>query len=181
MLTGPTSIAWAQRIVLRDGTVLLVRSLHPSDEPGLLRFLSGLSPRSVYSRFCCGGANLRSAVRRFTQTRPECVGVVTCDLLGEIVGHAEYVLTGIPGQAEVAVVIADELYGKGLARQMLQRLVAEAGARGIEEFVASVLPDNSAMLRVFTRAFGAHVAVDDSSLCDVVFSTGTSRPALRAA
>jgi RimJ/RimL family protein N-acetyltransferase len=180
MAQTPTLTSWATRIALRDGTVTLVRHVDPDDESALLRFLRGLSPASVYLRFCCGGANLRAAVTRFMQIQDDRVGIVACDVKGEIVGHAEYLLTRTPGQAEVAIVVADQMHGKGLGRQLVQCLAAEASEHGVEEFVATVLPSNTAMLRLFMRSFGASV-IDDTTLCDVSFATAPKPPALCAA
>jgi acetyl coenzyme A synthetase (ADP forming)-like protein len=52
----------------------------------------------------------------------------------------------------VAFAVADELQGRGIATRMLERLAALAGLVGIEEFLAEVMPDNGAMLRVFAEA-----------------------------
>jgi acetyltransferase len=180
MADQPPPTPWASRIVLRDGTVTLLRRVHASDEVGLLRFFRDLSPRSVYLRFCCGGANLHAAVRRFTQVEDDRVGIVACDMKGEIVGHPEYLLTRTPAQAEVAVVVADRMQGKGLGRQLIQCLAADANAHSVDEFVATVLPSNTAMLRLFMRSFGARV-IDDSTLCDVSFVTAAVAPQQRAA
>ncbi|MGO9751177.1 MAG: N-acetyltransferase family protein [Solirubrobacteraceae bacterium] len=173
------STPWGSRIVLRDGTVTLVRRVRPSDADGMLRFLRALSPMSVYLRFCSGGANLRRAVIDFTQACGDSVGIVACDASGEIVGHAEYVLTSA-GRAEVAIVVADRLQGRGLARRMIEWLAADAQDHGIERFIATVLPRNTPMLALFRRAFGARVR-EGSMMCAVSFATAAGTPELRAA
>ncbi len=180
MADTPSLAPWANRVVLQDGTVTLLRRVGASDEVGLLRFLKGLSPESVYLRFCSGGANLRAAVKNFTQVQDDRVGIEACDMKGEIVGHGEYLLTRSPAQAEVAVVVAEEMQGKGLGRQLIHCLAADAKAHSVDEFVATVLPSNIPMLRLFTRAFGAQV-MDDSVLCDVSFATAPKPSAVRAA
>lgn len=169
MAHTPASIPWGSRVVLRDGTVTVLRRVHPNDAGGLLCFLNGLSPMSVYLRFCSGGANLRAAVVRFTEADTDRVGVVACDLQGNIVGHAEYLLVA-PGRAEVAIVVADRLQGMGLARAMIAWLAADADAHGVQRFIASVLPRNAPMLKLFRRAFGARVR-DDATMCTVSFPT----------
>ncbi len=172
MVSGPRSGRFAARVELTDGTVALVRHVHPRDADGLLRFLQRLSPTSVYLRFCSGGANLRAAMLAFIQVREDKVGFVAYDLDGEIVGHAEYVRLPSCRQAEVAVVLSDEMQGKGLARQLVRVLAADASTRGVDEFVATVLPTNGAMLTVFRRAFGARIIEDaDSTVCEVAFAT----------
>ncbi len=182
MVSGPRSDSFAARVELRDGTVALVRRVHPQDADGLLRFLRRLSPRSVYLRFCSGGANLRAATLAFIQVREDKVGLIAHDLDGEIVGHAEYVRLPSWRQAEVAVVLSDEMQGKGLARQLIRVLAVDASRRGVDEFVATVLPANGAMLAVFRRAFGARIIEDvDSTMCDVAFATAVPVVAAPAA
>src|SRR5439155_11363242 len=82
-------------------------------------------------------------------------------LLGELadpsgavrpVALATYVRLHNPRRAEVAFAVADELHGRGIGTRLLERLAAHAAEVGIEEFVAEVLPQNRAMLRVFDDA-----------------------------
>ncbi len=178
MVTTPPSASWATQLVLRDGTQMLMRRVHPCDETGLFELLTLLSPKSIYLRFCSGGANLRAAVLDFTRASDERIGVVACDVTGEIVAHAEYVLTS-RSEAEVAVVVADRLQGRGLAREMLEWLAADAGARGIERFIASVLPSNASMLRLFKHAFYARV-LEEWPVCELWFPTSISARERRA-
>ena len=182
MAIGAHTGVFGERLVLSEGTVVLVRGVRPCDSEGVLRFLRRLSLESVYLRFCSGGVDLRAAMLRFTQAGADTVGIVACDMSGEIVGHAEYVRTGDRGRAEVAVVIADDLQGKGLARALIGGLAADASANRVDEFVATVLPDNPAMLVLFRRAFGARIEEDvDAMLCDVSFSTAVGSMQRRAA
>jgi acetate---CoA ligase (ADP-forming) len=51
--------------------------------------------------------------------------------------------------AEVAFAVADDMQRKGVGSRLLERLAVHARAEGIERFVALVLPQNTAMLRVF--------------------------------
>ena len=54
--------------------------------------------------------------------------------------------------AEVAFVVADEHQGRGIGSVLLEHLAAAAEPAGITRFVAEVLPENGAMLRVFADA-----------------------------
>ena len=164
---------------MRGGSALLVRGVQPTDADCLLQFLEGLSPESVYLRFCSGGANLSAAARRFTEAADDRWGVVACDSHGALVAHAEYLLLPA-GRAEVAVVVADRLHGRGLARGMIDFLGAHARTRGVERFVASVLPTNEPMLALFTYGFGATVR-DTPMMCEVSFAIPECRSEHRAA
>ncbi|HEY3772965.1 MAG TPA: GNAT family N-acetyltransferase [Solirubrobacteraceae bacterium] len=136
---------------------LFFRPVGPSDGARMHGFLSELSLRSVQQRFWSGGPNLLRLTRELTgEEDPQRRGVVACDQTGAIVAHAEYVLIE-PGAAEVAVVVADRHQGRGLGTRLVEHLTIGAAAAGVTRFVASVHPDNGAMLRVFTRRFGATV------------------------
>ncbi|HEY1873765.1 MAG TPA: GNAT family N-acetyltransferase, partial [Steroidobacteraceae bacterium] len=57
-----------------------------------------------------------------------------------------------PGTAELAFTVVDEFQGQGIGSALLRHLTALARAAGVREFIAEVLPDNTAMLRVFERS-----------------------------
>ena len=68
---------------------------------------------------------------------------------GSIVGVARYVRTKLKNEAEVAIIVADDWQGKGLATAMLQRLVRRAAAEGIDYFLALVLTSNTSATELF--------------------------------
>lgn len=144
----------APRIAGRGGEALLLRAIRPADAARLHDFLLALSLRSLQQRFWSGGPNLLRLTRELTAAG-RC-GIVACDRSGAIVAHGEYALLR-PGTAEVAVVVADHHQGHGLGTRLVGRLTRTAADAGITHFVASVHPDNGAMLRVFTHHFGASV------------------------
>ena len=68
-----------------------------------------------------------------------------------IVGGGRYIV-GEPGQAEVAFTVVDKYQGRGLGAALLRHLVVIARHAGLREFVAYVLPENRAMLKVFEKS-----------------------------
>jgi acetate---CoA ligase (ADP-forming) len=164
-----SSIERARPVVLRDASTVHLRHVLPGDAAELLRFLKGLSARSVYLRLCCGGPNLVAVAHELTEVGSHRRGVVAVGERGEIVAHAEYVLISAD-TAEVAVVVCDSIQGQGLATPLIQYLADDARGNGIERFVAEVLPMNRAMLSVFRRGFGASV-IDSDTVCEVEFGT----------
>src|SRR4029434_10415105 len=54
--------------------------------------------------------------------------------------------------AEVAFLIEDAHQGRGIAQLLLEHLAQAARERGINRFVAEVLPENRRMARVFADA-----------------------------
>jgi GNAT superfamily N-acetyltransferase len=141
-------------VSLRDGTIVLLRPVDGDDADALERFVDGLSLDSKFLRFCSGGANWKLIALRLAAIGVGRCAVVACDEVGTIVAHAEYAVLN-PQTAEVALVVADHLQGKGLGRRLIQWLAGPARAEGLERFVASVLPQNLPMIAVFTSAFGA--------------------------
>ena len=79
--------------------------------------------------------------------------VALLGLLGDkVVGVASYQLTADAAAAEVALAVADDMHGRGIATLLLEHLVSMARASGLRDLVAEVLPDNYAVLRVLTDA-----------------------------
>ncbi|HTU30693.1 MAG TPA: GNAT family N-acetyltransferase [Solirubrobacteraceae bacterium] len=150
----PTSADTSTQAGREDAWVF--RPVGPSDAGRMHAFLLELSLRSVQQRFWSGGPNLLRLTRELTREDPHRHGVVACDRTGAIVAHAEYVLIE-SGAAEVAIVVADRHQGRGLGSRLVKHLTIAAATSGVTRFMANVHPDNSAMLRVFTRRFGATV------------------------
>ena len=73
-----------------------------------------------------------------------------------IAGGGRYVVIK-PGQAEVAFAVVDQFQGQGIGAALLRHLSSLARKAGLREFVAEVLPDNAAMLKVFEKS-GLEVA-----------------------
>jgi GNAT superfamily N-acetyltransferase len=83
---------------------------------------------------------------------------------GEVVGHAMYAMLG-NGEAEMAVVVEDGWQSRGVGKALLRELADDAGRRGVETFVGSVLPDNRPMLGLIGAMFaGSKRAFDDGAL-----------------
>jgi acetate---CoA ligase (ADP-forming) len=147
----------AEDVLLKDGSTLRLRSPEAGDEAALIAFFEGLSADSRYLRF--HGTRLvdRDTVANALETDWASRGSLVAELAGpdgdlRPVALATYVRLRDPARAEVAFAVADELHGRGLATRLLERLAAHAAAAGIEQFVAEVLPQNAAMLRVFDDA-----------------------------
>jgi len=150
MVTGEVR----EDVVLKDGSTLRLRPTCPSDADALLVFLEGLSPESIHLRFQGGirvGAHLAAP---FLQSDGDRMLSLVAEL-ADSDGHARVVALGTfvrlrdPARAEVAFAVADELQRRGIGSRLLERLAVHARRAGIERFVAQVLPENGAMLRVF--------------------------------
>jgi acetyl coenzyme A synthetase (ADP forming)-like protein len=148
-------------VILRDGGTLRLRSPYATDVDALVGFFDALSERSFYLRFH-GAPTIRpSLVEPFVD--PDWIerGALVGTLEDRIVALASYSRLRDPEVAEVAFAVADDQQGRGVGTRMLEQLAGRAGAVGIERFVAEVIGDNNAMLRVFEDAgFGVSRALE---------------------
>lgn len=167
---GPGPVAPAvTRTVLRDGSVVEVREMRPSDEAGLVRFHSTLSADTTYLRYFSPHPQLSpSEVHRFTHVDHVDREAIVAVADGEIVGVARF--DRVPGgpEAEVAFVVSDAWQGRGLGSALLRNLVDRAVESGIERFTAQTLPRNRRMIAVFFHAGLPHTAHLVDGVVDVV-------------
>ncbi|TDB83527.1 GNAT family N-acetyltransferase [Actinomadura sp. KC216] len=160
---------WEADVVLSDGGTAHLRPIRTGDA-GLLRdFHARLSPESIYYRFFSPRPRLSDRdVEHFTSVDhdrrvaliatigEEMVAVVRYDRLGDRPEGDRPGGDGTEGErpatAEVAFLVEDAHQGRGLGPVLLEHIAAAARERGVRRFVASVLPDNRRMTRVFREA-----------------------------
>jgi len=142
--------------LLRNGRRIEIRALRPGDRDALLAAADHTSDQSLYRRFF--------SVRRAFSDQ-EVASFVNVDFVDEIAllavlregareivaGGGRYIVVR-PGTAELAFTVVDEFQGQGIASALLRHLTALARVAGVREFIAEVLTDNTAMLRVFERS-----------------------------
>ncbi|MGO1226489.1 bifunctional acetate--CoA ligase family protein/GNAT family N-acetyltransferase [Brachybacterium sp.] len=153
---------WEADIALRDGSAAHLRPILPADADALQDFHQRQSEHSRYLRFFAAMPKLsRRDLERFTNVdHADRVALVA--LVGaEIVAVGRYDRTE-PHSAEVAFNVSDSRQGTGLASVLLEHLAAAARERGINEFTAEVLPQNTKMIKVFTETgFDVTRVLDD--------------------
>lgn len=139
-------------VILRDGATLRLRPPLDADAEAMLDFFSRLSDRSRYLRFHGFPALGQKLVTPFVDPDWDERGALIGCFEGRIVALANYARLRDRRAAEVAFTVDDEYQGRGIGTRLLEQLVELAGAAGIEEFVAEVLPENRNMLVVFRDA-----------------------------
>ncbi|HET6510450.1 MAG TPA: GNAT family N-acetyltransferase [Baekduia sp.] len=135
---------------------LALRRIEPEDKDGLVAGLGHLSERSVYQRFLSPKPRLTSSELRYlteVDFRDHYALVaVLAQAPDVIVGVGRWVRdTRAPADAEIAIVIADDLQGRGVGTALGNALAEAARARGIERLTASMLPENVAAHRLFAK------------------------------
>jgi len=56
-----------------------------------------------------------------------------------------------PGQAEIAFLVVDAYQGQGIGTILMRHLAVLARDAGLQELIAEVLPENTAMLKLFKK------------------------------
>jgi acetyltransferase len=165
-------------VALADGSRLHVRPIRPEDAEMERAFVAGLSEQTRYFRFFYQLHELTPAMlARFTQVDYDremaLVAVHETKGVPAIVGVARYIMGPDQESAEFAVVVADAWQGRGVARTLMERLVACARARGLRRLEGLVLRGNHDMLR-FVEAFGfeSRESAEDPEQVSVVLELG---------
>ncbi|MDE3065293.1 MAG: GNAT family N-acetyltransferase [Acidobacteriota bacterium] len=137
-------------LALRDGRVLAVRPIRPSDAGALVAFHHRLSEGAVYRRYFSWHPELSADEVSHLTT------VDYVDRLALVVEDGDALVAvgrydRYPGtdRAEVAFLVMDTYQRQGIGTQLLERLAAAARQRGITTFVAETQVDNRDMLSVF--------------------------------
>ncbi|MDX6703911.1 MAG: hypothetical protein QOF26_4137 [Baekduia sp.] len=135
---------------------LLLRPVAPEDKDALVAGLGRLSERSVYQRFLAPKPRLTTSELRYLTE----VDLVDHYALVAVLARCPDVLVGVgrwvrdtenDAEAEIAIVIADDLQGRGVGTMLGAALAQAARDRGIERFTASMLPTNRAAHRLFAK------------------------------
>jgi RimJ/RimL family protein N-acetyltransferase len=141
---------------LRDGRRVEIRALRKGDRDDLLAAVERVSTQSLYRRFF-------GVKRKFTEkeiaffinidfdTHVALVAVADQGGRQMIVAGGRYFVVR-PGTAEVAFAVVDEFQGQGIGGALMRHLTTIARDAGLKEFIAEVLPDNLAMLKVFEKS-----------------------------
>jgi GNAT superfamily N-acetyltransferase len=146
-------------IELSDGTEVFIRPIQPSDKAMLAAGLTRLSEATVQKRFLGPKPKLtKGELRYLTEVdgldHHALVAVVPA-WDGAIVAVARSIrLVDQPADAEAAIVVADDLQGKGLGKALARMLADHARANGIRRIHATMLSQNPpalALMRVIAE------------------------------
>jgi ribosomal protein S18 acetylase RimI-like enzyme len=141
---------------LRDGRRIEIRALRPEDRDGLIAAVGRTGEQSLYRRFFAFKRDFTEQEIAFYVNIDHVNHVALVALLEEggrpmIVGGGRYVVSQ-PGQAEVAFAVDDNHQAQGIGSALMRHLAVIARSAGLRELIAEVLPENSAMLKVFERS-----------------------------
>ncbi len=143
--------------LMPDGTQIVFRPIHPTDEPLMRELFYALSQQTIYYRFM---SNFRVVPRRQIQdfvyidhrNEVALVGTIPAAHGEDIIALGNYYLDPKTNRAEVAFVVHDKWQRKGIGTFMLQQLIRIARRNGIRGFTAEVLAENKGMQAVFAKS-----------------------------
>jgi acetyltransferase len=155
---------------LADGTDITIRPIRAEDAELSQEFVRGLSEESRYFRYMNSVQELSlSMLIRFTQidySREMALIAVTEEHGKEVeLGVSRFTINPDGESCEFALVIADNMRGKGLGPKLMTALLDAARSKGLKTMVGEVLKNNVSMLHLMTRlGFGAEPSPDDNSI-----------------
>jgi RimJ/RimL family protein N-acetyltransferase len=135
---------------LTDGTSVRIRPVEPADKPRLEAAMARLSAESIRRRFLVAKPSLSAAELRYLTEVDGSQHIALVAVLDadpeQLAGVARCVRTEPGGEtAEFAIVVGDELHGRGLGTALATALAERACAAGIRRFTATTLADNAAV------------------------------------
>jgi acetyltransferase len=145
----------------KDRTRLMIRPIRPEDEPRIVEFHKTLSEESVYLRYFqnikLGQRISHERLRRICFIDYDRETALVAEGLQSEAGQTDIVgvgrLSRLHGtdDGEYAILVSDRFQGRGLGTELLKRLVAIGRKERMERIVATILPENTGMLKISER------------------------------
>jgi RimJ/RimL family protein N-acetyltransferase len=130
-----------------------LRVLAREHRQGLLALLDRCSERTLYERFLTHAPTAGPRHVDSLYDDPESHTVVVEHRrfgTAELIGFGSLFFAG-SGDAEVALLVADEYQGRGIGTRLAEHLCWYAAASGIRRLELTVLPHNHRIIRLFRR------------------------------
>jgi acetyltransferase len=154
-------LAAAEAFRLRDGRIVLLRSVVPEDAPRLASLCERLSAESSRLRFFRAGRRLSPqealGLSDIDHVHNEVFVALDADrviALGTLHQLGDY------PQAELTLLVDDAYQGAGLGRRLLGILIEAARQRDYHSVLCELLPDNDRMLGLLESAGLPSIADD---------------------
>ena len=140
---------------LRDGAVVSLRRLEPTDIDAVIALHDALSQQDRYLRFfTVHPGYLEILADQLTDDEGQNYALGAFES-GTLIGVANYAMCGKPATAEIAVVVAHKDHLREVGSALVIRLAQIACDNGIQHLVADVLTTNHVMFKLLHDA-GLH-------------------------
>ena len=146
---------------LKDGTAVTIRAIRPDDKERIAKAFKNLETESIYTRFFGHKSELSERELKiatevdFENTVALVVTIPAGGGEETIIGAGRYVMYDPPNterSAEIAFTVEEDFHGQGIASRILRHLIHIAREKGVRQFEAEVLRENTAMLAVLARS-----------------------------
>ena len=174
------SQADGERLVLSDGSSVVIRLLAMGDEAGIAGWFTsrfaGLGAETLYARLFV----LLKWLDRFRESARAGVDRFAADAIaafapdGVTVGIARVVPVGKSASAEVTVAVAEAWQGRGVATALLERVAARARSVDIKQLTARCLANDDTLLRLLSRLGPTTVEPASVGLVNVRIDLGSA-------
>lgn len=150
---------------LSDDINITLRAVKPDDVDLLQNFFRHLSSQSKHSHFQGNFKELSSnTLKRLTQIdyshEMVLVAIHTNNDQDQIIGLAQYATTSKPEECEVLVIVADDWKSKGIATQLMNRLIEISKNNHIKKLIATIPAINASDL-AFAKSLGFVISDGD--------------------
>lgn len=157
---------------LKDGSHCTLRPIRPEDTAAMQDFVRHLSARSKRFRFFSALSELpRHQLARYAQIDYSRDMVIVATREHEsrnvILGKARYSVLMDGKSCDFAIVIADDMAGKGLGAYLMNRLMDAARGQGLTAIRGQVLADNEPMLGLMEALDFMINLTDDENIVEV--------------
>lgn len=147
---------------------LQVRPVRANDAQRLIDLHDRCSEQARYFRFHAAKPRLRAAEAEYLaavdgEARVALAAITFEDGAERIVADARFDVVG-DGDAEAALLLRDDVTGRGLGTLLLDRLLERAAGLGVRRVLFDILPENQAMLALARRVGAEPVAFDGRSV-----------------
>jgi acetyltransferase len=155
---------------LRDGRVVHIRAMRPSDEAELLQAFERMSSEARYMRLMHvvrepNRERLREQLASFPAEGIGLVATVPASDGLDVAGSAMAIFEDDGARCEFATSVDASYGGAGLGTALMNALIAEAKGRGVKEMEGYVLSENAPMLRLARKlGFSAKYMPDDAAV-----------------
>jgi ribosomal protein S18 acetylase RimI-like enzyme len=149
------AIDYTARELLRDGSQVDIRALRREDEADMLAAIERTSAQSLQRRFFVMKRHFSDKERAFFMDvdfkNHVAIVAVAQESGGKVIAGGGRYIVFEPGRAEIAFVVVDAWQGRGIGSILMRHLARIADGAGLQELTAEVLPENTAMRKVFEK------------------------------
>ena len=141
---------YESRLLLKNGEVVLVRPVVPSDAPLLVDMFNKMTPRSRYLRFMTNIPELpENLLHQFTYLDYHASFAIAClvesEGQSEIIAVARYSHDPAEQIADLGVAVRDDWQHLGIGKSLLSKIIMIGKEHGISRFGSMMDPQNDIM------------------------------------